>query len=117
MNTDFDLYAYENIDDMYGYVGFISEDGKFYRVRRFLHFEEGTHPKWADAFTHHKNSFVYLLTELHFMAIVESWDKTTISYLSNYYDDKLNRNEFSERQYKTFKLLKLSYEQGERYAR
>lgn len=44
--VSYDFDCYENIDEMRGYVGFITPDGKFYRVRR-IGGDEGNHGEWA----------------------------------------------------------------------
>ena len=117
MNTEFDFNAYENIEDMVGYVGFIRPDGKFYRVRRFLAFADGVHPNWADAFAQKKNSFEYVITELKFMLVTEGYDNKSISCMKSYYDNQVIQLDFTDEQYKTYEQLKLAYERGENYGR
>lgn len=44
--VSFDFNCYENIDNMKGYIGFITPDGKFYRVRR-IGSNDGNHGEWG----------------------------------------------------------------------
>ncbi len=43
---DIDLNRYTDLEDMYGYIGFIDKDGGFYRVRKIGSMDCG-HGEWA----------------------------------------------------------------------
>lgn len=84
----YDLNEYNDICDMEGYVGFITPQGTFYRVRKFGGNEQFTHGDWAMHFlAKHppKQVLNYDCTyvcseEFNFAMIFESGDRSSLYF-------------------------------------
>ena len=77
MRCDFNMY--EDVNDMVGYVGFITPDGKYMRVRKYGQENTCIHPIWCQEYLKRFNIYLsmqdawnYCLNTLKFMLLTEA---------------------------------------------
>ena len=95
-----DNKLYKDINDMYDYVGFVTPDGGFYRVRQ-IGSANGEH--WLFAYNHleslnmktyllnYNDNTIDLVKKLHYVLVIESAKNKGIDFYPDY--DELTSNQ------------------------